>query len=141
MTVDLSSLDAAEAAFYQAFERGDYDAMVQIWDDAEDVICAHPLGPTLAGANAVMRSWKMILSDAGGMQFTPRRVGSFERDGLAITHVHEHISRGEEANQRGVVIATNAYRLRDGQWRMIMHQGGPVQGAAFETPQAPTALH
>lgn len=141
MTVDLSSFDAAEAAFYRAFERGDYDAMVQIWDDAEDVICAHPLGPTLAGPNAVLRSWKMILSGSGGMRFTPKRVGSFKSDDLVVTHVHEHISHGEDGNQRGVVIATNAYRLRGGQWRMIMHQGGPVQGAAFETPQAPTALH
>ena len=41
--------DDAEAAFYDAFERGDLAAMMVVWAEGEDVVCVHPSGPRLTG--------------------------------------------------------------------------------------------
>ena len=75
MTVDLSSFDAAEAAFYRAFEHGDYDAMAQIWDDAEDIILCASARSDVGGSqrrpaqledDSVRFGWNAIHPEASG---------------------------------------------------------------------------
>jgi len=43
----------AEAAFYEALERGDLDAMMEVWAEDDEVSCIHPGGPRLTGYEQV----------------------------------------------------------------------------------------
>ncbi|HXZ95937.1 MAG TPA: nuclear transport factor 2 family protein, partial [Burkholderiales bacterium] len=48
----------AEAAFYEAFESADLDAMMAVWAEDEEVVCVHPSGPRLTGIAQVRESWR-----------------------------------------------------------------------------------
>ncbi len=52
----------AEAAFYEAFEKGDLDAMMGVWADDDDILCVHPAGPRLSGVEQVREAWRQIFS-------------------------------------------------------------------------------
>lgn len=51
-------------AFYQAFAERDMDAMDAIWADDDAVACIHPGWQPLEGREAVLESWRAILSNA-----------------------------------------------------------------------------
>ena len=40
---------AANAEFYAAFERGDFDAMQAIWAEDDGVVCVHPATEPIRG--------------------------------------------------------------------------------------------
>ena len=50
----------AEAAFYEAFTKGDLEAMMAVWSDDDEIVCVHPAGPRLAGQEQVRASWRQI---------------------------------------------------------------------------------
>jgi ketosteroid isomerase-like protein len=69
MQTEFHSAEAAEAAFYQAFEQGDAGAMMHVWSPEEDIECVHPLGKRLMGVAAVADSWHSILSGSRQLTF------------------------------------------------------------------------
>ena len=130
--------EEAEAAFYSAFASGSLEAMMQVWSDDDTVLCIHPMGPRLVGIAAVASSWRQILGSADGMRVEPGEAVVSAAASLALHSVNEHITLGD--GRRGLVHATNAYRLTENGWRMVMHHGSPGtagehQGTgATETP-------
>ena len=46
------SADEIEAAFYEALRLGDIDKLMACWADEDDIVCVHPGGPRIIGANA-----------------------------------------------------------------------------------------
>ena len=42
----------AEAAFYDALENADLEAMMEVWSEDEEVSCVHPGGRRIAGRRA-----------------------------------------------------------------------------------------
>ena len=52
----------AEAAFYEALEKADLEAMMAVWADDDDIVCVHPGGMRLAGVEQVRESWRQIFS-------------------------------------------------------------------------------
>ncbi len=53
----IADLIAANAAFYDAFERRDIDAMSDVWRHDDRVVCTHPGWSTLHGWAKVGGSW------------------------------------------------------------------------------------
>ena len=51
-----NSAQAAETAFYDAFQRADLEAMMLIWH-LHEAVCIHPFGQRIEGRGAVRRSW------------------------------------------------------------------------------------
>ncbi|MGE0385920.1 MAG: nuclear transport factor 2 family protein [Gammaproteobacteria bacterium] len=128
----------AEEAFYDAFERADFAAMRRLWADGDDVVCVHPLGPTLRGARAVMDSWRTMFRGGASMRFTRMIQQQFLQDEVAINVVHEFIQVTGERGTRPPMIATNAYRRQGGTWHMILHHASPSP-EHFEAAVAPAA--
>src|SRR5579883_2287878 len=54
---------AANGAFYAAFNARDMDAMASIWAARAPVACIHPGWNVLIGRDAVLDSWRGILSN------------------------------------------------------------------------------
>jgi len=123
----------AETAFYEAFQRADIEAMMQVWADDESVVCIHPMGPRLSGREAVAASWEQIFAGATPMRFEITEVEYTQDEALSVHCVFENITHGLQLSQRSLVLATNVYKATDAGWRMILHHASP--GAPPEEPE------
>lgn len=132
----------AENAFYEALERADLEAMMGVWAEDEEIVCVHPSGQRVTGAENVRASWRQIF--AGGPNL---RVHVTQRVAIAgmmvvVHNVHENITVAGETRPRPPVVVTNVYLRTAAGWRMIVHHGSPAAGAAAEPPPAaPKILH
>ena len=130
----------AEAAFYDAFERADLDAMKAVWANDDDLLCIHPMGPRLEGREAVLASWGDIFAAGAGLRFNISGASYTGGDAVSVHCVYENISYGEDFAQHSVVLATNVYRLTDDGWRICAHHGSPGRApvVTVETPSDAT---
>jgi len=131
-----ASPDAAESAFYAAFEAADPAAMMAVWaDDAVGVECVHPMSTRLISRSEVESSWRGIFSNGSSLHFEISDVRRMEIGDLSVHIVHENIRYGPGASQRSRVIATNVYRNTEKGWLMVLHHGSP--GAVSAEPATP----
>jgi len=118
---------AANLAFYDAFARGDLEAVEALWAERAPVACIHPGWGALHGRDEVMASWRAIMG--GG---TPR---------IRCTHASAHVL-GDcayvicgEALDGGELVATNMFCREDGAWKLVLHQAGPVNRRVERRPK------
>ena len=124
---DPQTPDQAEAAFYLAFERADFDSMMSVWSTTDDIVCVHPSGPYLTGLDEVRSSWRQLLSGDPHLRFQINSVSAIQSDNLAIHLVQENIHIGQGKEPDFIVVATNIYRRDQGGWRMIVHHASPAR--------------
>ncbi len=122
-----ASAEQAEMAFYRAFEANDLDAMMAVWDDADDIVCIHPMGPALNGRSTVIDSWREILSGGVAMRFSLEKVQIYTTDNLSIHLLNEHINVAS-GNRVAPMAATNIFRLSAQGWHMVSHHASPNPG-------------
>jgi len=109
----------ANAAFYDAFAKGDADAMDALWAARAPIACIHPGWDALRGRPKVMASWRAILSGEGG---TPIRFSSPTAHVLgdtAFVVCHEMIEGAR-------LVATNTFVREGDAWKMVLHQAAPI---------------
>lgn len=133
------SPEQAEAAFYDAFERADMDAMRSVWADDRDVCCIHPGGERLDGVAAVMDSWASILSGEAILHFRITHRRSHISGDLAVHVLRENLYA--EGTLRGIALATNVYRRGESGWRMVLHHAAPDPNPPSVEPPAPGGVH
>ncbi|MBE0624130.1 MAG: nuclear transport factor 2 family protein, partial [Burkholderiales bacterium] len=63
-----STAQDAEAAFYDALQRADLDAMMEVWSDDEEVSCIHPDGARVSGYEQVRENWAQIFMSGQRLQ-------------------------------------------------------------------------
>lgn len=131
----------AEAAFYEALESADLDAMMAVWAEDEEIVCVHPGGPRLAGFEQVRGSWAQILASGQRLKVQVTHQVVLSSMMLAIHSVHENITVQGESRPRAAVAATNVYLRTGGGWRMILHHGSPTPPEARAPADAPKILH
>jgi ketosteroid isomerase-like protein len=132
----------AEAAFYEAIEKADLDAMMAVWADDEDIVCVHPGGARLAGMAQVRESWRQIFAGGQSLRFRLRNQQALTGMTLVIHSVYEQISVAGEARPRTPVIATNIYLHTERGWRMIVHHASSAPANPdTESKRAPKTLH
>lgn len=114
---------AANAAFYEAFESRDLDAMSDIWEHSDRAGCVHPGWAILTGWASVSASWFALFDGPQRLQFivTDERV---EVAGdLAWVTCNENLL---DTGATQAVAATNVFvRAGDG-WQLVHHHGSPV---------------
>lgn len=131
--------DDAEAAFYRAFQSGDLDAMMAVWDEGDDIVCVHPLGPRLEGRQSVAESWRPILGVRPRLRVSLSHVRRTVAGDLAVYSAVERIAvREDEGVRTSVILATNVYRSTLAGWRMILHHASPIRPVR---PRAPAVVH
>jgi ketosteroid isomerase-like protein len=134
--------DDVEAAFYEALQRGDVDALMNCWADEEEVFCVHPGGPRLVGTASIRAAFEQMFGN-GSIQATPARVRKVESHASAVHNVLERIEvLTAEGPRHAFVLATNVYHRTPLGWRMVAHHASP--GSAHEpgdTSDVPQVLH
>ncbi len=145
---NFSTPQDAEAAFYEALERADLEAMMEVWSEDEEVSCIHPGGARLAGLAQVRENWAQIFKS--GQRLQVRLSDQVIVSGLmfAVHSLHEDIlvrgAQGEGAGTRSMVVATNVYLRSGNGWRMLLHHGSPAPAPVVrrDAPlEAPKVLH
>ena len=132
----------AENAFYEALERSDLEAMMQVWSEDEEIVCVHPAGQRLAGQEQVRQAWRQMFAGGPGMRAQITQQVAVTGMMVAVHSVHESITIAGEKRPRPPVVATNVYLRTAAGWRMIVHHASPAPGAVAEPPPAqPKILH
>ncbi len=116
-----TTAQGAEAAFYDALEKADLDAMMAVWADDEDIVCVHPGGMRLVGTEQVREAWRQIFANATALRFNLRHLRKIDGMTLAVHSVYEQIAVSGEAQARHPVVATNIYLRTETGWRMVAH--------------------
>ena len=131
----------AEAAFYEALEAADLDAMMEVWADDEEIVCVHPGGTRLAGYDQVRASWAQMFS--AGQKLKVHLTNQVVLSGmmLSIHSVHENILVPGENRPRPPVAATNVYLRTGNGWRLLLHHASPVPHAPQRQADSPKILH
>ena len=121
--LDLTSPDAAEQAFYRAFETTDLALMGALWLDGDTVRCIHPGSDLITGYGAVLASWRGILSGAERPTLRYRVLDRQQTADLALHLVEEQIGPEDADAETGLnrILATNVYRKTNAGWRMVLH--------------------
>jgi ketosteroid isomerase-like protein len=138
----VGTADDVEAAFYEALQRGDVDALMACWADDDEVFCVHPGGPRLVGPTAIRAAFEQMFGN-GAIHATPARVRKVESLASAVHNVLERIEvLTAEGPRHAFVLATNVYHQTAQGWRMVAHHASP--GTAHEPvegTEAPQTLH
>ena len=105
---------AANRRFYGAMRAADLDAMDDIWSRQRPVSCAHPGRPPIFGREAVMESWRVILSIRDAPDIRPVGPHAIVTGRTALVVCREEV--GAVA-----IMASNTFVLERGDWRMVSH--------------------
>ncbi len=119
MTTEERAVLKVNDAFYRAFSKNDMDSMEQLWSKQHDIAVIHPGWPPLLGRQCVISSWNQIM--AGG---EPPAISCVNANVNVVGEVALVICT--ELLTGAELIATNAFVLESGNWKMIHHQAGPL---------------
>jgi ketosteroid isomerase-like protein len=130
----------AEAAFYEALERADLEAMMAVWAEDEEIVCIHPGGPRLIGYAAIREAWRRIFDGGARLRVRLSQPTSVQGPLAALNTVMEHIAVRDDESVRAPVVATNVYVRGALGWRMVLHHASPAPPDTSAEPQRKT-LH
>ena len=128
---DEAAILAANAAYYRAFSSGDFAEMRRLWAD-DNLSCIHPGWPALFGRQAVLESYRQILS-------SPERDRIEPRNETAIVAGNEGRIVCVEFVGGAALAATNLFTRIDGAWRMTHHQASPIAELVEEPLARPSS--
>jgi ketosteroid isomerase-like protein len=132
----LASPDDIELQFY------DIEQLMSVWADEDDIVCVHPGGPRIVGAQAIRASFDAIFGN-GNIDVHADSVRRVHNDSCAVHSVLEQVRVvGEQGPQAAWVLATNVYFKTTQGWRLVAHHASPgAQHHAQEVVDAPSTLH
>lgn len=132
--------EAAETAFYGAFEARNLDAMMAVWADDYRIVCIHPLAAPLNGRVAVAAGWRSMFEAAGQFRVQVELAHEIRETAQVIRIVREYLVIGQETGPRAPILATNIYRKEAGGWRMVLHHAAPLQVGGTPPTRTPSAV-
>lgn len=118
-------VEAANAAFYEAFERLDGEALAACWEHSERATCLHPGGRWLHGWAEIGESWDAILLSTPYIEVEVTDVRVRVEDPVGWVTCVELV-RAPGAASVSELAACNMFVLGQRGWRMVSHQASPV---------------
>ena len=128
-----------EAAFYEALNRADVEALMALWADDEEIVCIHPGGPRLHGHAAIQQSFEAIL-ERGGLQIRPSQLYESRNVMSSVHTVIEGITSAG-SSEPAHLVATNVYMQTPQGWRMVLHHVSVAPGPVPASHPAGSSLH
>ncbi len=128
-----------EAAFYEALEASDIDAMMAVWAEDEEVVCVQPGGPRLVGYTMIREAWQRIFANGRKLRVRLSQQAAVTTPFAMISTLLEHIATLDDQDLSAPVAATNVYVRGALGWRMVAHHASPVPPNSIG--EAPRILH
>jgi ketosteroid isomerase-like protein len=132
--------EAAEAAFYSAFETRNLEAMMAVWAEDDSIACIHPLSAPLDGRAAVAAGWRSMFEAAGQFRIQVEIAHEIREAGRVIRIVREYLLIGQETEPRPPILATNLYRREGEGWNLVLHHASPLQVGGTPAARTPTVV-
>lgn len=130
----------AEAAFYDAIERADLDALMAVWAEDEEIVCIQPGGPRMTGYANVREVWRRVFETGQRLVITLSQPVVMQGMLVTVHSMCEQISlRGGAADQTAPLIVTNVYVRGGHGWRLLLHHASPAPPDSVSEP--PKILH
>ncbi|MPZ12963.1 MAG: hypothetical protein GEU73_00795 [Chloroflexi bacterium] len=119
---------AVNADFYRALGSCDLALMTRVWLQGPEATCVHPAWPLIEGWDAIYASWSRIFEHQPHMRAWPSDVEVTVDGQAAVVTCMENLdsSAGFVASMTQAR-ARNAFRLTDGEWKMLHHHARPVE--------------
>ena len=135
------ALRAANAAFYAAFERLDYDAMAALWARSVQVSCVHPGWDLVLGYDAVMQSWRGIFDGTSEIHFRSEDMQVTAGSGMGWVVSRETLSTSVQGLPVENTLSTiNTYVLESGVWRIAHHHAAPLLAGKPRSARKPEVV-
>jgi hypothetical protein len=132
---DREALLFANEAFYQAFAARDLRAMDGVWSREAPCVCIHPGWGSLAGRDAVMKSWAAIIGNPDSPAIRCHNAAAYVYGAVGFVVCLEELN-GQ------FLIATNVFVREGPLWRMVHHQAGPTSAEPQPEPEGgPGPVH
>ena len=128
-----------EAAFYEALELCDLEAMMAVWAEDEEVVCVHPGGPRLVGYSSIRDAWQRVFANGSKLRVRLSQQTSLSTPFSMVSTVLEHIGTHDDQQLSAPVAATNVYIRGALGWRMVAHHASPVPPDSIG--EGPRILH
>ena len=125
---DQDAVLAANLEFYRAFSDRDLAGMSALWSRTSPVACLHPGWAVLAGREAVLASWRAILTDPDAP-----RIACF--DERVLLYGDTALVLCEEELPGDTLAASNFFVREGGAWRIVHHQAGQIVRRQVERPR------
>jgi ketosteroid isomerase-like protein len=125
----MASPDDIEAQFYEAMQGGDLDRLMAVWSDDDEIVCVHPGGPRVVGAQAIRATFEAIFAQ-GSIPVMPEGVHRVRSAGSAVHNVLERVDViTAEGVRTAYVVATNVYLKTVQGWRLVAHHASTAMKA------------
>jgi len=115
---------AASTAYYDAFERKDFETMSSLWEPGERTVCTHPGWPPIHGTDQILQSYAGIFNGPQTLQFILTNELIVVESTLAYISVDENLvdDNGSTSSTSGL----NIFAWNDGRWLMVVHHASPI---------------
>lgn len=135
--------DEVEASFYEALQSADIEKLMACWADEDDIVCIHPGGPRVVGAQSIRAAFDAIFGHEGSIQVKAESIRRITSMASAVHNVLERIEvMTSEGPAHAFVLATNVYHQTPQGWRLVVHHASPgTPDEAQEVSQAAQVLH
>ena len=136
------TVEDVETAFYDALNRSDIDALMDLWAEDEEVVCIHPGTPRYVGLAAIRASWEAIF-ERGNIYVQPRLLVSTHNLLHATHNVIEEVRYpdNQEGNPDLHIVATNVYIKTPQGWRIVLHHASAAAGKMPVVQRKASMLH
>ncbi len=121
---------AANRRFYEAFEARDLDAMSDLWEHSDRVVCTHPGWSTLRGWAGISASFFALFQGEQRLQFILTEAQAELAGDTAWVAVDENILAESTG---GTAAAVNVFVRRHGGWAMVVHHASVVAASTGGT--------
>jgi ketosteroid isomerase-like protein len=130
----------AEAAFYDAIERADIDAMMAVWSEDDEIVCVHPNGTRLIGHAAVRAGWLALFQTGTRMHWRLSQQIAWHSAMMAVHNVVETLYIEDNEASHGPIVATNVYIRGPEGWHISSHHASST-AAQVESHDPQRVLH
>lgn len=116
-----------EQAFYDAMQRADLAAFMDVWAEDEEILCILPNGPRIHGYTGIREVWRHIFEDGRRFAIKLSNVVTLPGMLVAIHSLHETFTLLDEPeSQTALILATNIYARSGAGWRLMVHHASPT---------------
>lgn len=123
LTKELTRVEEANLAFYEAFNKRDIDKMSQIWSRSPHARCVHPGWELVIGWSDIRQSWLDIFRTIQEIDFRLEDIHIEVAGRTAWVNLvaHVQVTTDEGEAFQATVVTTNIFEEIDGTWSLVLH--------------------
>jgi len=123
LTRELTRVEEANLAFYEAFEHRDITRMERVWSRSQHARCIHPGWEPVVGWVDIRQSWVDIFRTMKSIDFTLEDVHVEVSENTAWVNLvaHADLETDDDEAFETSVVSTTILERSEGQWYVVLH--------------------